>query len=511
MLCYNHLRMIGHGSMLFQTQKGRLPGSIAELAREKCAPGKFGRGKYRCPDGGRYELASDGVTAVCSHHGNAMSLAPCREVAAYSVTPAEAEQYRQFVAQYSRYWRRFFDPIAICLQVTPEQYRAETIILPLIDNSLYSGMAEALGGEPEPLDALPVPKRNIFSMVTRIQKPPRSEIEEISKPNVFFLRNRGAKISEQDAELLKRCLYDGIGNQIGFHVYDESPTFDFNLTMAMGEVVRSFRGGRGGFDDDMFWISYLIASLNAPVYLSVPVQDAELVDRVLERLDLFAAEIARSGDEQGWFDLQLDFYKVPLGSTKQQVRCYTIAFGPVKWRLFYARVGDAFYVASKRFILEDLQAVADSAIDAQPGDVGPEAHAMIRIRPENWNEILPMFRLGWAEASREACLNNLGPLSAVAKAVASTDGKTSAKAVVARADAAHAVHFFCPDGGKYRLTPDGRHVTCSKHGTAISPRQGVAPADNSPMGKLLDEFGGVTMALTFLEDGLHAVVTVERE
>ena len=31
------------------------------------------------------------------------------------------------------------------------------------------------------------------------------------------------------------------------------------------------------------------------------------------------------------------------------------------------------------------------------------------------------------------------------------------------------------------------------------------------MGKLLEEFGGVTMALTFLEDGLHAVVTVERE
>jgi hypothetical protein len=169
-------------------------------------------------------------------------------------------------------------------------------------------------------------------------------------------------------------------------------------------------------------------------------------------------------------------------------------------------------VASKRVILEDLYAMQTAADDqkAQQSDQGPAAHAMVRIRPENWNEVLPTFHLGWAESSREACLNNLGPLSSVAKAVVSTGG-ADAEAVADGADAVHAVHFFCPDGGKYELSPDGRHVICSKHGTALSPRQGVAPAAESPMGKLLDEFGGVTAALTFLEDGLHAVVTVERK
>ena len=51
MLCYNHLRMIGHGAMLFQTQTGRAPQSLEDLAAG-CAPGLFGQGKYRCPDGG---------------------------------------------------------------------------------------------------------------------------------------------------------------------------------------------------------------------------------------------------------------------------------------------------------------------------------------------------------------------------------------------------------------------------------------------------------------------------
>ena len=160
MLCYNHLRMIGHAAMLFQTQTGRAPKSLEELADGGCAPGLFGQDKYRCPDGGRYALAGDGVTATCSHHGHAQSLTPCCEIALGSATPQEAAQYEDFVARYSQYWRRFFDPIAIRVQVTPEQYRLETIILPLIDNSLsrvwHSPWAATRGSTP-----LPVPDRRL--------------------------------------------------------------------------------------------------------------------------------------------------------------------------------------------------------------------------------------------------------------------------------------------------------------------------------------------------------------
>ena len=78
--------------------------------------------------------------------------------------------YKQFLDEYNNYWRTFFDPIAVRIQVTPERYRLETIVLPLINNSIYKGMATALGGKPEPLDALPVPKRNIFSIQARFDK-----------------------------------------------------------------------------------------------------------------------------------------------------------------------------------------------------------------------------------------------------------------------------------------------------------------------------------------------------
>ena len=106
-------------------------------------------------------------------------MTPCREIALERVTQDEAKEYKTFVEKYSQYWRRYFDPIAIRVQVTPEQYRAETIILPLIDNSIYTGMATALGGEPEPLDALPVPKRNIFSVAVRLNK---DELLKMGRP-----------------------------------------------------------------------------------------------------------------------------------------------------------------------------------------------------------------------------------------------------------------------------------------------------------------------------------------
>jgi hypothetical protein len=79
------------------------------------------------------------------------------------------------------------------------------------------------------------------------------------------------------------------------------------------------------------------------------------------------------------------------------------------------------------------------------------------------------------------------------------------------ADQLHAVHFFCHDGGRYHLTPDGKVATCSVHGSALDPKQPNAPSDQTGLGKLIHDLAEVTATLTFVEDGLHAVVAVERK
>jgi hypothetical protein len=170
MLCYNHLRMIGHAALMYRTEDGKAPGSLEEMARAGCTPGVFGQGELACPDGGKYALSADGLTGVCSRHGHAHALTPCCEIPVRQVTEEEAKEYKTFLTDYNEYWRTYFDPIALRIQITPQRYRLETIILPLIDNSIYTALSGVLGGNPEPLDLLPVPRRNIFSVAARINK-----------------------------------------------------------------------------------------------------------------------------------------------------------------------------------------------------------------------------------------------------------------------------------------------------------------------------------------------------
>lgn len=497
MLCYNHLRMIGHATMLHRTQFAVQAKSLEELASHGCAPAVFGAEGFACPDGGAYSLSADLATGVCSIHGHADQLVPCREIPVERVTEAEAKEYEDFVAQYSLHWRAYFDPIAMRIQLTPREYRVETIILPLIDNSIYTGMAMSLGGTPEPLDALPIPRRNIFSLALRINK--EGLLRRFPIPAVVPPHSQEQKVGH---EMVSAFVGRGIGNLVTLNVYDSSPMFDFSFAQFMGDMMGRFRAASSGMNDEIIPISFLIASLNSPVYIAIPVKDAQIVDNFFDELDKELAHLA-TYIERGWFRMEYDYYKTPLPGKTTPVRCYGLSFGPIKWRVFFARIDQAIYLASKPYILHDLASVA-----ADKTDGGPIAHGMIRIRPDHWKDVLPEYRLGWEENSRIACLKNLGPLSAVARAFGSA---ASAETIRREADAAYAVHFFCPDGGLYELTSDGKHMACSVHGTSAEPRQPAAPVSESPLGKLLDEFSGATAAITFLEDGLHAVLTIQRK
>ena len=41
------------------------------------------------------------------------------------------DDYDAFRKEYNEYWRTYFDPIAIRVQVSPQRYRLETVVLPV--------------------------------------------------------------------------------------------------------------------------------------------------------------------------------------------------------------------------------------------------------------------------------------------------------------------------------------------------------------------------------------------
>lgn len=539
LVCYNHLRMIGHASLLFRTEQGRWPDSLEQLARTNSAPGTFGEGALSCPDGGQYALSADKTTGVCSHHGHALRLTPNIEIPVAEVSGAEANEYSAFLNEYNSYWRTFFDPIAIRLKVTPEQYRAETIILPLIDNSIYTLLASTLAGPPVPLDAAPVPRRNIFSAAFRFNK--ESLLKEFA-PDAPKTKGMGdpayAYGLPSDAEMTARTnafLSKGLGDQVGLHIYDAHPTFDLNVPSLLGQTLGAGMGrGARAFGGESFFIPLALSSLNTPVYLSVPVRDAKVVDDYLSVIDAWLAHTARNERRGRFLEFEYDFYKFRLASG-QEARAFGLRFDPARLRFFWARVGDQLYVASKPFILEDIAAMQTGASQGQSAgasqgaahsltgatDSDATGHALARVRAASWNEILADYRLGWAENEREACLNNLGPLADVARALtsrvanqtgeAAPGGDALDRATLELADRLHGARHFCPEGGAYNVSPDGRSVSCSVHGTASSPRQPAAPSERSAAGRTMRELTDLTATLTFMEDGLHAVLTVNRK
>jgi hypothetical protein len=174
----------------------------------------------------------------------------------------------------------------------------------------------------------------------------------------------------------------GLGNQVGLHLYDATPLFDFNLPAFFGLVLGQSRG-RADFGAEALLLGFLASALTGPTYVAAPVRDAAVVDRFLEELDGVLAAQARAGHGRGLLSFGFDFYQLGTGPDKG-VRAGAVRFGPIKWRFFWARIGSGLYVASKEFILDDLRAAeADRGrAGGRPRAPGPEAHAMVRIRPE---------------------------------------------------------------------------------------------------------------------------------
>ena len=350
MLCYNHLRMIGHASLMYRTEYGRAAKSLTDLEHADCCPGRFNKDDLVCMDGGKYTLSADGLHGVCSHHGHADRLAPCCETALAWVFPDEAREYERFRNEYNNYWRTYFDPIALRIQVTPRRYRMETIVLPLINNSIYMGLASMLGGKPQPLDDLPVTRRNIFDVSVRLNKHELLKGVNLDEQVLSLLVSPGGMRNGLDASTL---ITKGLGDQVGVHVCDAVPLFDLDSTQVFSGLFNDFRNNTRNISTGNWPLIFALTSFNSPLYLSFPVKDEKIVDDFLKRLDkVLAVRVRERGTTGGWFPTTEDFCTVPL-KAGVIMRSHAISFGPIKWRFHWARIGKGLYVASKPDLLKD--------------------------------------------------------------------------------------------------------------------------------------------------------------
>jgi hypothetical protein len=246
-----------------------------------------------------------------------------------------------------------------------------------------------------------------------------------------------------------------------------------------------------------------------PSSVSVPVKDPKVVDEYLGEIDRFI--LARRQDLRAFGLLwrrEVDFYRAPLPGP-HPIRCVVVNLAGLKWRLYWGRIGNGLYIVTRPFILEDLAAA--HAEGRKPAATEP-AHAVLRVRPENWREVLPGYNLGWAEGHRAACHANLDMVSNVSRGWndRAAAGAAPDAELLGRVVRVYGARPFCPEGGSYTLSADGRSCRCGVHGGHDDPRQPAGPTGASATGRLLKSFAGLTAVVRFEEDGLRVVVTVRR-
>ncbi len=324
---------------------------------------------------------------------------------------------------------------------------------------------------------------------------------------------------------LDEFLKKGVGNQVGFHVYDQEIPIDLNLPALLARFAE-------GEDNSMAAIAALVgvggAALTTPMYLSIPLEDSAVVDRFLDKLDKVLLPLAGQVKSQKFWDLDLDLFQCLMaGETK--VRSCSLRFGPVRYRLYWGRIGNGLYIANSPVVFQDLflsgmdlkmskyniPSGTGRFEDRPERDLGPKAHVMVKLRANHWDRALPGFQMGWAENNRLGCLHNLGPLSSTARALSATSGNLSWDdrqcQVHECAGKLYGTAFHCPDGGRYELTPDGLAMTCSVHGSAREPRQSLAPSATGTVGRLMGSLADVTAAVTFAPEGLRMTLTIEQK
>lgn len=234
------------------------------------------------------------LVASCPAYGSPAHLKTLLENPVATVTPVEAEAYKSYVENYSRFWRQYFDPMAFRLDDGPDgELHLATFILPLIDNTLYNGLKGALCRREDgtPLRLLDLSPKPLLLLSANLSEDSWTKVTK-----------------DMFSELLRQyttldpAAFDKIGPGVHLAIHDADPILTFGAGDALG--IFSAPMTMGGRNSEMLFIPVLASILTRPCQLIVELQDPEAMLRMMR-----AASTAPLGRERHR-DLLASFYKV---------------------------------------------------------------------------------------------------------------------------------------------------------------------------------------------------------
>jgi HEAT repeat protein len=229
-----------------------------------------------------YTLSED-LIATSSTHGQIARLEPIDDLAVTHVTSREESAYKDFVNNYSRYWRQFFDPIAIRFDKVDEKtHEIQSFILPLLDSRVYNEVQDAL-----------VTKKTGQDLVIPSVTPAPSMLFSINVND-----NLRVGLSQMLADMLVEYtsvdpeIFDSIGSGIHLAVQDSTPIIALGGGDIWGAVSQEMLNleGFGSF------VPFMASLVTQPATIMIELAEPAKVQEFLSEAVVKRAEVGGDGE-----------------------------------------------------------------------------------------------------------------------------------------------------------------------------------------------------------------------
>lgn len=465
------LHMVTNAAIFCAWETGKLPADHkAVLAGAGLRPTDV-----PIPEGKAVYWDADRQLAISDAYNTLHFATPLIELPIDKVTATEAQQYGSFRTEYEKLWRMYFDPIGLRLAIDDKRVRVETHILPLAASEAYQKLRNATG-------------QGKFTFE------PRMGAVLDFQMNVGFGGGGG-----------------GGGSRIGLSV-------DGNAVLReMVEVLIRSESGEGGNlaqeYERAFW----------KMAIGLNFRDEAINDEAAEQLvGLFKQAELVKGETTMSRHKDVAIHRVPISEGKYrdvmaQVKALSrqipdlASIATVLGMLPAQEAPPALYVAVTGKVLhvsanEGLIKKVIEETKVEKKDRPGEASAGLYLSPANARDAMSL--LLEYEGHSLSLLNNQVWNCFYQAGLVPSDASESVRTPIVRRFLGYLP--VSPDGSEYRYDARLGEVVNNRHGSYRRPDWHGQVAKGSELAKLIDQVKSLRADLQFLENGLHAVVTIER-
>jgi hypothetical protein len=405
--------------------------------------------------------------AVSDVYNTLQFATPLIELPVDRVTPAEEKAYGNFREEYSKYWRNYYDPIGLRFNFGARRVQVETHILPLAASEQYQSLRAMTGG-------------GTFRFEPRTQSVIDFRLS-VGESAALAFHVDGNALLRDLVELLIR--------------WEADPRINLRQEY-----------------DRLFWKLPLGVSVsaNAAAFMNAP----EDVVSLLKNISRDEPKVSKHKD--------VAIHHVPISEEKyrqiaalvnaqpaQQPLSTILALLPTQEApasLHVAEIGKEIHVSANDDYLKKLIDQGKKPAEKPSEEPDRESNAGLFISPANARAAASLFLEH--EGHSLALLNNPVWNCFYQAGVLAPDATDSVRQETAR----RYLGFVpvSPDASRYRYDARLGEVVNERHGSQRRPELHSRVAEASELGKFLDQVKSIRAELRFQENGLRAVVTIER-